>query len=394
MKIVTLTTLYPNSVQPHHGIFVENRLRHLLAAHALQSVVVAPVPWFPFTQPMFGRYAAFAAVPPEERRHGLLIKHPRYPLIPKVGMASAPLLLALALLPVLQRIRNGGYDFDLIDAHYFYPDGVAAVILGRWFKKPVIITARGSDINSIARFRWPRALIRWAANRAAGVVTVCDALRDRLIELGVRSDKIAVLRNGVDVKTFHPVNRDATRARHGLRRRTLLSVGHLTPLKGHHIAIEALTELVDVELLIAGEGEYEGALRQLAESLGVASRVRFLGVLPPHELKDYYGAVDALVLASSCEGWANVLLEAMACGTAVIATNVGGTPEVVRSPEAGVLMTQRTPGALAHAFRELCACPPLRTETRRYAERFGWEVTAAGQMSLFRQVLSGAASGP
>src|SRR5206468_2722047 len=121
MRILSFTTLYPNAMQPIHGVFVENRLRHLAAAGA-EVKVVAPVPWFPFAGPWAGRYARYAGVPQREKRHGLDVLHPRYPTIPKIGMTIAPILLALSQRPVIAKLLAEGYDFDLIDAHYFYPD--------------------------------------------------------------------------------------------------------------------------------------------------------------------------------------------------------------------------------------------------------------------------------
>jgi teichuronic acid biosynthesis glycosyltransferase TuaC len=157
---------------PHHGIFVENRLRHLVASGEVASLVVAPVPWFPIKHNALGRYASFARVPREERRHGLTVLHPRYPLLPKVGMSSAPFLMYAALRNVIAEILKARFRFDLIDAHYFYPDGVAAVMLGRGLGKPVVVTARGTDVNLLPEYRVPRRLVRWAAARAAGVASV------------------------------------------------------------------------------------------------------------------------------------------------------------------------------------------------------------------------------
>ena len=388
MKILTFSTLYPNAVRPNHGIFVQTRLRHLLESGRAESRVVAPVPWFPSGNERFGHYAEFARVPAEELRHGIHVLHPRYPLLPKIGMAMVPWMLALAVKTVLKRIAREGYEFDLIDAHYFYPDGVAAVMLGRSLNKPVVITARGTDLNLIPRHRLPRRMIQWAARHTAGMITVSAALKDVLVDLGAPAERIDVLRNGVDLQLFHPIARAERRAELGLKGRTLLTVGNLIPLKGHDLAIRALPLLPDVELLIAGAGPEDGNLRGLAAQAGVAHRVRFLGNLSQLQLRDYYGAVDALVLASSREGWANVLLESMACGTPVVGTSVGGTPEVVAAPEAGVLMVERTPEALAQTAQRLFAHYPDNAATRRYAERFNWDDTTRGQLNLFERIVS------
>lgn len=388
MNLLMFTTLYPNNAMPRHGVFVENRLRHLLASGRVTAQVIAPVPWFPLTHTRFGEYAVYAKVPRHELRHNITVEHPRYPLFPKIGMTISPLLLALAMRPVIRRLLQRGEKFDVIDAHYFYPDGVAAIFLGRWFNLPVVITARGTDLNLIPQYLLPRKLIQWAAARAAGMITVCQALKDVLVELGVPEQRVSVLRNGVDLQQFQPPQeRAALRERLHLQGTTLLSVGHLIERKGHDLVISALNHLPDTHLLIAGDGPEEANLRTLARSSGVAARVTFLGAIKHDELRDYYGAADILVLASSREGWANVLLEAMACGTPVVASNVWGTPEVVAVPEAGVLMHERTPMALAEAVKVLLAAYPDRAATRRYAELFSWDATTQGQLNLFERVV-------
>ena len=389
IRLLTFTSLYPNAEVPRHGIFVETRLRHLLASGQVESRVVAPVPWFPSQSDRFGEYARYARIPAQDRRHDITIDHPRYPVIPKIGMSLSPMLMALAVLPRLRAIIADGYDFDAIDAHYFYPDGVAAVWLGRQLGKPVVITARGSDLNVLPQYRLPRRMIRWAAQNATGMITVCQALKDVLIELGAPENGIRVLRNGIDLSRFYPpADRQALRQQLGLSRTTLLSVGHLVEAKGHHLVIEALRELPDAELLIAGDGDQEQRLRRQAIELGLAERVRFLGTLPQEALRDYYGAADALVLASSREGWANVLLEAMACGTPVLATAVGGTPEVVTAPEAGRLIDERSAAAITRAAKSLFAHAPRREQTRHYAEGFSWQETTEGQLALYRDILA------
>ena len=387
IKLLTFSTLFPNAERPQHGIFVQTRLRHLVASGEVVARVVAPVPWFPFSHPRFGNYAHFAKVPHQETLFGIDVSHPRYLLVPKIGMTVGPYLMAQAMKPVLSRIIDDGYDFDVIDAHYFYPDGVAAAMLGRYFNKPVVITARGSDITLIPHHQIPRKMIQWAANQAAGVITVCEALKAEITTLGVKADRIVALRNGVDLNLFQPIDREATRKVLGLNKFTLLSVGNLLPVKGHDLVIASLPLLKEARLMIAGRGPELQRLQALAADLGVTERVTFLGPLPQAELRTYYGAADALVLASSREGWANVLLESMACGTPVVASNVWGTPEVVASPDAGVLMRDRTAAGVATAVRALQAGYPNRAATRRYAEQFSWDQTTAGQLKLFRNIL-------
>jgi len=387
MKLLTFSTLFPNEKQPGHGIFVETRLRELVASGQVSSRVVAPVPWFPSSHPRFGQYALYAGVPARERRHGLEIHHPRYVALPKVGMNVAPMLLAQGAKREIGRILDQGYDFDAIDAHYFYPDGVAAAMLGRYFNKPVVITARGSDVNLLPRYPLPRRMIQWAARQAKGIITVSNALKEGLVQLGVAPAAITPLRNGVDLEKFHPMNRDAVRAALGLRRFTLISVGHLVELKGHHLVIGALPRLPDTELLVAGSGPERARLEGLARTLGVADRVRFLGAVPHAELAQYFNAADLMVLASSREGWANVLLESMACGTPVVASRVGGSPEVVAAPEAGILMGQYSSEGVAEAVQRLRERQPDRGAARRYAEGFSWDFTTRGQIDLFQKII-------
>jgi glycosyltransferase involved in cell wall biosynthesis len=386
LNVVTFSTLYPNMVEPSHGIFVENRLRHLISTGRVDSRVVAPVPWFPFSHDRFGSYARKARVEPIEKRHGLTVWHPRYLVVPKVGMSFAPRSLFLATFRLFTSLEQQR-SFDLIDAHYFYPDGVAAVMLGARLRKPVVITARGTDINLIPRYAVPRHMIRWAAARATGIVAVSAALKEALVDLGIPDDRIIVLRNGVDLTMFHPGPAKLPDPASRPGRHQLLSVGHLIERKSHDLIIGALPLLPGFTLLIVGTGPEKGRLEALTRQLGVSERVTFLGAVKPENMCKIYQTADALVLASSREGWPNVLLEAIACGTPVVASNIWGNPEIVTQPEAGVLMTERSPEGVAEAVKRLFASQPDRAATRRFAERFSWEETSTGQLELFTRVL-------
>jgi glycosyltransferase involved in cell wall biosynthesis len=388
IRLVTFSTLYPNTAQPTHGVFVENRLRHLVASGAVVSRVVAPIPWFPSKSPRFGQYARYAEAAAWQERHGLTVHHPRYPAIPKIGMSAAPFLLAMAALPAVRAAVKAGGGADLIDAHYLYPDGVAATIIGRLLGIPTVMTARGTDVSLIPKFDAPRRMIQRAAAEAAGIITVSAALKDGLVALDVDPSRITVLRNGVDLRLFRPLDREATRRRLGLDGRVLISVGHLIERKGHHLIVEAMPSLPGFSLLIAGEGPERAALEAQIAKLGLGDRVRLLGARPHDELPELYGAADALVLASSREGWANVLLEAMACGTPVVATPIWGNPEVVARPEAGILTAGRSAAAIADGVNALFDRLPSREATRGYASDFSWEATTEGQIALFQEILA------
>jgi glycosyltransferase involved in cell wall biosynthesis len=387
VRILTFTTLYPSEARPQHGIFVEARLRKLVESGAVESRVIAPCPWFPFMSPRFGRYSNFARVPREEIRYGLQVEHPRYPLLPKIGMSSAPIGLFSAVLPLLRRQIREGRDFDLIDAHYFYPDGVAAVLLGRTLGRPVVVTARGDDLDLIANFAIPRRWIRWAANHAEGIVTVSSGLKRRLTTLGTPPDRVRMLRNGVDLAVFRSVDRDAQRRTLGFARPTLLAVANLVAKKRHWLIVDALPELLDVDLVIVGEGPEREAIEARAREHHVSNRVRLLGHVPQGRLPEIYSAADLLVLPSLREGWPNVLLESMACGTPVVVSDFPGVEDIVAAPEAGRILNESTPSRLAEAVRELLAAPPARTATRRYAEQFDWQSTTEGQITLFHEIL-------
>ncbi len=388
IRLITFSTLYPNAAQPTHGVFVENRLRHLVASGAAVSRVIAPAPYFPFRSRRFGSYATFADVPPWEERHGLAILHPRYPVIPKIGMNVAPFLLAMAALPAVRAAVKAGGGADIIDAHYLYPDGVAATLIGRLLGIPTVITARGTDVSLIPRYAAPRRMIQRAAAKAAGIVTVSAALKDGLAAIEVDPERITVLRNGVDLRLFRPLDREATRRRLGLQGRILLSVGHLIERKGHHLILEAMASLPGFTLLIAGEGPERANLEGLIARYGLADRVRLLGAKPHDQLPELYGAADALILASSREGWANVLLESMACGTPVVATPIWGNPEVVARPEAGLLIADRSAKSIADGVNALFARLPTRESTRDYASAFSWDATTEGQIALFRSIIA------
>lgn len=383
MRVLTFTNLYPGALQPRHGVFIEHRLKQLLATGRVSIRVVAPSPWVPGMMSRWaGHRAVLARLPAYESYRGVEVWRPRFFAIPRLSGWLNPLSMALAAWPTVRRLQRKE-DFDIIDAHFVYPDGAAAVLLAGWLGKPVTVTARGTDINEFPDYRVPGAWIRWVLRRADALVGVSQALCDRMLALGATADRLSTLRNGVDLELFSPqLNQPLD-----FDNPTWLSVGHLIPQKGHDSAIAALKQLPGARLIIIGDGPDKPRLQQLAAQLGVDKRLQWTGTLRQTELARYYARADVTVLASQREGMPNVLLESLASGTPVIASDVGGCAEIVTSPKAGMLMREDGAAGVVEAFERLVASRPDRHSVRIHAEGFGWAPTVRGLAELFDEVI-------
>jgi teichuronic acid biosynthesis glycosyltransferase TuaC len=401
VKLLVFTTLFPRPGAEHHGVFVLERLRHWIArgraaGATREAVVIAPVPWVPKALAR-GRYAEFADVPPAETRAGLRVLHPRYALLPKVSMSVAPLTLARAGVRCARALVAAGERFDLVDAHYLYPDAVAAAFVAKRLALPLVVTARGTDVTAIPRHLVPRRWLRWMLRRASAAITVADALRPEVARLAPPALPVVTLGNGVDLEKFRPLPRAEARARLGWRpdRRIVLSVGHLIERKGHHRLVAALPLLPpDVDVKVVGEGPDRAQLEAQVARIGAGPRVALCGRMAHEELHVAYSAADLLALLSSREGWPNVLLESLACGTPVLASRVHGTPEVVRDPAVGTLLEDLSPAAVAAAAAELLSRAPARERLRAYAEGHSWTRTVDGMQELFERVVGRAVATP
>ncbi|WP_340317912.1 glycosyltransferase [Rhizorhabdus argentea] len=388
MKILAFTNLFPSSSRPGNGVFLKHRLHHLSQVAGVELRVLVPVPWFPFKARIFGSYAKLARTPREEHAGQIRARFMRYLMVPKVSMWLTPFSIAMAALSTIRHIKRSGFDPDIIDAYYLYPDGVAASLVGLMLRKPVMLTALGTDVSQIARQSIPGAMIRWAARRAVATTAVCQALADALVDCGVASDKLSVVEHGVDRDVFKPSpDRDALRRSLGISRFAVISVGHLVENKGHHLAISAISEIADAELIIVGDGPSHDRLRRLAIELGVAERVTFTGSIDQAHLATLLGASDLLVSCSEYEGISNVLLEALACGTPVAATPVWGSPEVITDPRIGLLFRERSVTAIADGIRAAMARQWDRSLIRRHSRRYDWQHTADLHHGIMMQAL-------
>lgn len=375
LRVLTLATLFPNAWRPTLGGFVARQTQALAAQEGVEVQVVAPVglPLWPLS--LHSHYAPLRGLPEREFRDGLTVHRPRYRVWPGLAAGGTARRMADALLPLLRRLRTD-FPFDVIDAEFFWPDGPAAALLAGALGVPFSIKARGADIH----FWGPRAdtaaQVLAAAHTADGLLAVSAALRADMAALGMPEGKIRVHYTGIDAAAFAPGDRQDLKAALGVAGPLLVSIGALIPRKGHDLAIAALAGLPGGTLLIVGDGPDRSALERAASDADLAGRVRFLGPQPHAALPALLAAADVMVLPAMSEGLANVWVEALACGTPVVTSDVGGAREVFDRPDYGRLVP-RDPDAIAAAVSELLADPPAQDAVREGALRFSWDKNGA-----------------
>jgi teichuronic acid biosynthesis glycosyltransferase TuaC len=370
LRVLTLSTLFPNAAQPTLGVFVERQTLGLAARADVEVEVVAPVGLPPWPLSFHPHYRARSRLPREENWKGLKVHRPHYRVIPRFGDRFTAASMARALLPLLRQIRVR-FPFDVIDAEFFWPDGPAAMLLARALDVPFSIKARGSDIQYWSERRGVGSQLIAAAKAANGLLAVSAALKRKMTALGMPGDRIKVHYTGIDMDRFVPLNRAEAKARLGVSGPLIVTAGALIERKGQRLALAALEHL-DATLLLVGDGPDRGAIEQRIRERGLDTRVRLLGNRPHEELPGLLAAADVMVLPTASEGLANVWVEALACGTPVVTGDVGGAREVIDRPEAGTLTTYEA-GPLAAAIGAIIAHPPDPAAVRRTVERFSWE---------------------
>ncbi len=382
VRVLVFSTVFPNAAQPQHGVFVRRRM--LALPPEVAPRVVAPRLWFPFTAGL--RPGFRPEMPAAEVQEGVAVRHPRFLSPPGVGKSADGALLALSVLPCLLRLRRE-LPFDVIDAHFGYPEGVAAAILGRIFGVPVILTLRGLEVR-LEHDRLRRPQLAWALGAADRVIAVSADLADLAVRLGLPRERVRVIGNGVEPELFRPLDRAACRRQLGLSDARsgagpyLLTVGTLSERKGAHLVLDAMAllagRLPGLRYLLVGgagaEGAEGAALARRAERLGLADRVVFAGPRPPAELPAWYGAADLFVLPSALEGCPNVVVEALACGTPVVATAVGSVPQLLADPEVGTIVPRRDAEAVAAAIESALARRWDRQRVSARTRSRGWDM--------------------
>lgn len=391
IKVLVFTSLYPNHLNPQLGVFIKERMTRYAKSSGNIVRVVAPVPYFPPLK--WSRRYQFSQIHHYEMIEGIDVYHPRYAMTPKVGMMWYGLLMFLSVLPRVSKIHRE-LGFDVIDAHFVYPDGFAAMLLGHWFKKPVVVSARGSDINQYKDFRVIREILKRTLLGADRVIAVSQALKDNMVRLGIPQERVSVIPNGVDPGKFAPMPKQEARdALHLSGHRLILSVGNLTENKGMDLLIKALHILVyqrhrsDLHLAIVGDGPCRHVLADLVVSLNLLDHVTLVGSIPHHELNRWYSAADVFCLASAREGLPNVVLEALACGTPVVATPVGGIPEVISSERVGLLV-RRNERHLADTIAMALERNWDRNALVQHVSGWTWDHVATALQDVFESVVS------
>lgn len=393
MRIVCIATMFPNPRMPVHAQFVKQRLDAL--SRKADLVVISPIPWFPGER-YFRRYANRSRIPPHTCDNAYPTYFPRFLSIPAILKPLDGVFLAFAVWRFIASHELGD-KIDLLDCHLAFPEGFAGALLSRVLGKPYVVTLRGHDINDLHRFPVRGRQVRFALRRCARYFGVARALVDGAIRLGAPAEKGYASTNGVDTARFRPTAKDEARRTLGLEggKRYLLSVSHLVPRKGVDILLRALALLraagqTELCLIVVGkggeEGDCEAGLRALAGELGIAGQVVWVGAVANSDVHLWYSAADVFCLASEKEGWPNVILEAMACSTPVVAHRTWGVPEIITGPDLGILVETRAPEAFSEAIGLALARTWDAERLREHAQEHTWDGVAEELVGHFRAV--------
>jgi teichuronic acid biosynthesis glycosyltransferase TuaC len=391
-RILSLCCLYPNPSQPRLGLFVQRRLQAL--AQLTDLVVVSPIAVVQYGNPKGERLRlGHSDIPGEQQNGRVTILYPRW-FYPPFSGGAAPVWLFLCLVFVLARIRKK-FPFEILDTHFGYPEGIAGALLSSALGVPFTMTFRGNEpkhsVSRLGRFG-----MTWAVRRASRIFAVSERLRQFAIGLGASPEKAKTIPNGIDPAEFFPRDRTSCRIKLGLPldRPIIVSAGALVERKGHHRIIKALKSIAAsgfaAQLVIAGgpgpEGQYERTLRDLVAHLRLESAVRFLGSVSGETMAEIMSAADIFCLASTNEGWPNVVHEALACGAPVVATDVGAVPEMLAGGN-GLIVPVNDQSALERALQEALARNWDRQAISAWGHGRSWDQVAGEVFAEMQNIL-------
>ena len=396
LRVLVVSSVFPSATHPTYGVFVKERVRAIANLPNVEVRIVAPTPYVPPFGPLRSRYVWWE-FPTEEMIGGMRVVRPRFPMFPKIGGYFSSELMYPTLAWAADRVRKD-FEFDLIDAHFAYPTGVAAERLGRRYNVPVVVTGRGEDMHCFPKLPLIGRKMRATFARGANCIALSEEIERAFVQNGAAQHRVTRIPNGIDTTNFHQMSRDESRRliELPLNRPIVLSVGNLQELKGFHLLVDSLIDVrrrfPDILLVLAGGAapygkDYQSTIFGRIKAAGLETHVRLVGRLRHSELKYWYGAADVFALMSSREGSPNVLLEALACGTPVVATPVGGIPEELADPALGILLKERSaPAAAAGLIQALEQKWDRNAIHARMRERT-WSVVARQVRTVFDQAL-------
>lgn len=388
MRVLTLTTLYPNHIQPNLGVFIKNRIV-ALSLYA-DVTVVAPVPWAPRYQ-LNKKYSQLNMINKQETRDGLQVFHPRYFVTPRIGRRFYGLFYYHSLRKFICNLHKEAH-FDILDVHWAYPDGYAGVLIARELGLPVSISLRGTDIHTFTERPAIRKHIAFALQQADKIIAVSRAMIPLIANLGANLDAVSVISNGVDSDRFQ--YKDQCFARNTLKlkigRPIVLAVGRLESPKRFDLIIEACARIIrggidNLQLIIVGDGTQLDMLKRLVSQHAIEGNVVFAGSVNNTELSSWYSASDVFCLASDKEGCPNVVLESMSCGTPVVASDVGSVIDMITSAETGIIVSSNTVAAWTESLRAALSRNWQRRDISDTQKDNSWRQVGERVFELFKK---------
>jgi glycosyltransferase involved in cell wall biosynthesis len=351
MKLLALSNLFGRPWDTTRATYNQKIFAEISTRCELTLLV--PVPW---TEILKFPSQYFAATRATSTRWPFVRYFP-YFYIPRLsqGINAYCLLLSVLLFcPYTVLIKN----WDAILGSWIYPDSIVAVMLGRLRRKPSLAVALGTDINDVATRGLQKRQIQYYLAKSALVITVSQDLARKVLALGIDEAKVATIYNGVDSDSFRPQNKELPRRMLDLPidKKVILFVGNLIKEKGCFELIYAFNEINKANpnclLTLVGGGPIAEDLRKLAVEFDLSEKIRFVGKVSHDKLPVWFAAADLLCLPSYREGIPNVVMEALASGLPIVATHVGGIPEVVRS-DCGILISPNDVGQLTDALHKV-----------------------------------------